>query len=168
MNSRIKIALNISLCLCVSLSFCQPLSSWLTKGDRSALLQKQSDITFSSAANATITINENSKFQTVDGYGFCLTEGSTEAISQLTPTLQNEVLNEFFNPETGMGNEVVRISIGASDLSSSSYSYSDNGPNTFSLAGPDLTYLIPTLKKNVQKQQTQWCFPYLNVKPTMG
>lgn len=169
MSNKLKIALNISLCLCISLSFSQTVSSWLTKADRSVLIQKQSDITFTNGANATITIDENSSFQTIDGYGFCLTEGSTEAISQLSPTLQDEVLNEFFNPETGMGNDVVRISIGASDLSSSSYSYNDNGPdpnlNNFSLAGPDLNYLIPVLKRilainpNIKILATPWSAP---------
>ena len=146
-------------------SSAQTVNSWLTKGDKSVLLQQQANTTFTSNTSASVTINENTTYQTIDGYGFCFTEGSAEAISTLNTTTQNQVLNEFYNPTTGIGNEIIRISIGASDLSSSSYSYSDGGANSFSLAGPDLTYLIPMLKRalainpNIKILATPWSAP---------
>jgi glucosylceramidase len=79
-----------------------------------------------------------------EGYGFTLTEGSAEVLNSLAATQQNNLLNELFNT-SGIGLSAIRISIGASDLSSSSYSYRDGA--SFSLAGPDLTYLIPMIKK---------------------
>ncbi|MFA6582164.1 MAG: glycoside hydrolase family 30 beta sandwich domain-containing protein, partial [Paludibacter sp.] len=59
--------------------------------------------------------------------------------------------NELFDKSTGLGISVLRISIGASDLSSSDYSYNETANDVsmlnFSLAGPDMNYLIPLLKK---------------------
>ena len=148
--------------------FAQAVDSWITNGDQSQLLQKQSQISFTNSnPGSTITINPSTTYQTIDGFGFCLTEGSCEAILSLPQAQQDAILNEFFNPTTGMGNDVVRISIGASDLSSSSYSYCDNSTdlNNFSLNGPDLTYLIPVLKRilainpNIKILATPWSAP---------
>lgn len=135
----------------------QNVSIHLTKGDQTALLQEQAPIAFNNGElpNATITVDETNTFQTMDGFGFCLTQGSAEAISHLPTNEQDTLLNEIFNPNSGESfNTIVRISIGASDLSNSVYYY-NNTPgdvqmNNFSLDGPDAEYLIPILKKIVQ------------------
>src|SRR5688572_29832373 len=52
---------------------------WLTKGDQSVLLTKQSGILgFNTTSNtyANIEVNESQKYQTVDGFGYTLTGGS--------------------------------------------------------------------------------------------
>src|ERR1700744_1504369 len=57
---------------------------WLTKGDQSVLLQKQNDaLNFSSSGSgtSTITVDPTQTFQTVDGFGFCLTDGSASLIN---------------------------------------------------------------------------------------
>ncbi len=87
----------------------------------------------------------------------------------MAATQQNQLLNDLYNPITGLNASVVRISIAASDLSSSSYSYNetsgDVNMNNFSLNGPDLTYLIPILKKiklinpNIKILATPWSAP---------
>ena len=87
----------------------------------------------------------------MDGFGFCLTEGSAEVISSLVASQQNSILSELFDKTTGLGISVLRIGIGSTDLSSSAYSYNETSGDVnmvnFSLSGPDLTYLIPVLKK---------------------
>ncbi|MGC8802339.1 MAG: hypothetical protein ACP5PS_00985 [Bacteroidales bacterium] len=60
----------------------------------------------------------------MDGFGFTLTEGSAEVISSLSSATQSTLLNELFSTN-GIGISVLRISIGASDMSSSSYSYQE-------------------------------------------
>jgi glucosylceramidase len=149
----------------------QTVTPWLTTGDGSSKLAQQPNITFGSngAQSTTITVNAASTFQTIDGFGYTLTEGSAEVISSLAATQQNNLLNELFNPSTGIGISVLRISIGASDLSSSDYTYDqvsgDVNMNSFSLSGPDLTYLVPILKKilainpNVKILATPWTAP---------
>ncbi|WP_431244300.1 hypothetical protein ACQ9BO_08095 [Flavobacterium sp. P21] len=78
-------------------------------------------------------------------------------------------MNDLYNPTTGLNASVIRISIATSDLSSSSYSYNetsgDTNMNNFSLNGPDLTYLIPIIKKiqlinpNIKILATPWTAP---------
>ncbi|MFB3386537.1 RICIN domain-containing protein [Flavobacterium sp. LAR06] len=150
----------------------QTVTPWITSGDQTKLLQQQSTVSFgtNSGTNpSTVTINAGTTYQTMDGFGYTLTEGSCEVISGMAATQQNQLLNDLYNPTTGLNASVVRISIGASDLSSSSYSYNetsgDTNMNNFSLSGPDLTYLIPIIKKiqlinpNIKILATPWSAP---------
>ncbi|OCB76935.1 beta-glucosidase [Flavobacterium piscis] len=150
----------------------QTVTPFITSGDQTRLLQQQSTVSFgtNSGTNpSTITINTGTTYQTMDGFGYTLTEGSCEVISAMAATQQNQLLNDLYNPVTGLNASVVRISIAASDLSSSSYSYNetsgDVNMNNFSLNGPDLNYLIPIIKKiklinpNIKILATSWSAP---------
>ncbi len=100
----------------------------VTNGDRSALFAELPEKpVFAPGGNPlpTITIDTGATFQTMDGFGFTLTEGAAEVIGALPDGVQSDLLEEVFHPERGIGVSVVRISIGASDLSSSSYSYQE-------------------------------------------
>jgi glucosylceramidase len=143
----------------------EAVSIWVTTGDKSKLLQQQGNVNFAADAGTnatTITVNENSTYQAMDGFGFTLTEGSAEVLNSLSSGQQSSLLNELFG-SGGIGISAIRISIGASDLSSSSYSYRDGA--SFSLAGPDLTYLIPMIKKiqainpSIKILATPWSAP---------
>lgn len=130
----------------------QTVTPWLTNGNGSVLLEQQGTISFSgnsASTSNTITINQNVVSQSVAGYGFCLTQGSAEVINSLTSAKRVELLDELFG-SNGLGISALRISIGASDLSSSVYSYNetsgDTNMNNFSLSGPDLTHLLPLLQ----------------------
>jgi len=162
----------IAMLLCITKVNAQTVTPVLTTGDKSSLLQTQGTVNFGahSGTNAsTVTVNAGTTYQTMDGFGYTLTEGSCEVISGMAATQQNQLLNELYNPTTGLNASVVRISIGASDLSSSSYSYNetsgDTNMNNFSLNGPDLTYLIPIIKKiqqinpNIKILATPWSAP---------
>lgn len=159
--------------LCTFASFGQTVTPWLTKGDQSALLAQQGTVNFAanSGTNAnTITVTPGTTYQTVDGYGWCLTDGSAEVIAGLNATQQNNLLQDLFNPSTGVSSNVVRISIGASDLSQYTYSYDDTygdtALNNFSLSGFTTTYTIPILQKilainpNIKILATPWSAPY--------
>jgi glucosylceramidase len=150
----------------------QTVTPWITSGDQTKLLQQQSTVSFgtNSGTNpSTVAVNAGTTYQTMDGFGYTLTEGSCEVISGMAATQQNQLLNDLYNPTTGLNASVVRISIAASDLSSSSYSYNetagDTNMNNFSLNGPDLTYLIPIIKKiklinpNIKILATPWSAP---------
>jgi len=150
--------------------FSQIVLSWLTNADKNNLLQQQESVSFTNPTNSNrITISNNTTYQTIDGFGFTMTEGSAEVISGLTADKQDQLLNELFNTKTGLGISVLRISIGASDLSNSCYSYDDVAGDTdlsgFNLAGPDLTYLIPVIKKalainpDIKILATPWSAP---------
>ncbi|MGH1517880.1 glycoside hydrolase family 30 protein [Chryseobacterium sp. JK1] len=144
----------------------ESVSIWVTSSDKSRLLQQQPNVTFGpdgGSNNTTITVNEGSTFQTIDGYGYTLTQGSAKLISNLPSATQNSLLNELFSPSSGIAVSIIRIGIGATDLSDYSYTYRDG--SSFSLAGPDLTYTIPVLKKilavnpNIKVLATPWTAP---------
>jgi glucosylceramidase len=150
----------------------QIVTPWFTSGDKTMLLQQQSSQSFGAntvSANVNIAVDPTTTFQAMDGFGYCLTEGSAEVISSLNYTEQVSLLNELFNKTTGLGISMLRISIGASDLSSSDYSYDETSGDmtmaNFSLTGPDLTYLIPVLKKvlainpDIKILATPWSAP---------
>ena len=143
----------------------------VTSGDRSRLLAEMDGLQFGEtySTTSTITVNSSETYQEIDGFGFTLTEGSAEVIMSLTSEKQEELLQDLFNPETGIGVSVIRLGIGATDLSSYVYSYNDNdGDNDmseFSLEGPDTQYTIPVLLKalainpDIKVMATPWSAP---------
>ena len=99
-----------------------------THGDTSVLLTKQNSVSFQQGVSErphTITLNEQQSYQSIDGLGFTLTQASAQALTLLTDAEQNAVLNELFNLESGNAISMLRITIGASDLSSSLYTYNE-------------------------------------------
>lgn len=148
---------------------------WLTKGDQSVLLKKQSTVLgFGTVYNMypNIEVNDAQTFQTVDGFGYTLTGGSAEVINQLTAVKKQELLQELFgSSENSISISYLRLSIAASDLNSAPFSYDDMPTGqtdanlaNFSLA-PDMTNLIPVLKAilainpNIKIMATPWSPP---------
>ena len=136
---------------------------WLTRGDQTVLLQKQSTVLgFATAANsyANITVDTTQRYQAIDGFGYTLTSGSATLINGLASSVKSSLLSELFgNAANSIGISYLRISIGASDLSASVYSYDDipAGQTDPTLANfsldPDRasgTGLIPLLKEILQ------------------
>jgi len=131
---------------------------WLTRGDQSALLQKQTDIlSFGTTANSfpNIDIDSATTYQSVDGFGYTLTGSSAYLIRRMGTAESAALLNELFG-SNGIGVSYIRISIGASDLSPAVFSYNDmptgqTDPTlaNFSLAN-DTVDLIPVLKQVLQ------------------
>ena len=130
---------------------------WLTKGDESVKLQKQTTVlTFGTTVNSypTINVDETVTYQGIDGFGYTLTGGSADVINSLVPAKKSALLQELFG--TGgdaIGVSYLRISIGASDLSSSTFTYNDlpEGQTDLALANfslsLDLGNVVPLLKE---------------------
>lgn len=147
---------------------------WLTKADGSVKLEKQNTIlAFNTNYNmyANIEVNATQTYQSIDGFGFTLTGGSAEVINQLIPTKKQQLIQELFGSSaTSISVNYLRISIGASDLNGTVFSYNDlpagqtdiNLTN-FSLA-PD-NQLILLLKEillinpNIKIMATPWSPP---------
>lgn len=130
---------------------------WVTKADQTILLQKQADLLALGAVSGTpqiITLDSTQTFQTVDGFGYTLTGGSASLINALPPTDKNNLLNELFGTAANsIGVSYLRISLGASDLSASVFSYDDMpvgqtdiNLSNFSLS-KDTLDVIPILKQ---------------------
>ncbi len=93
------------------------------------LLQKQSGIlsygTISNT-NSSINVDTAALFQTIDGFGYTLTGGSAYVINRLNATDKSNLLKELFsNGNNSIGVSYLRISIGASDLNATVFSYDD-------------------------------------------
>ncbi|WP_426491758.1 glycoside hydrolase family 30 protein [Hymenobacter sp. 102] len=133
-------------------------SFWLTNPDKSVLFQPQADPTWSSATPAAgtpvIEVDDKQTFQTIDGFGYCLTGGSAELLHRMTPEARKAILRELFATDgNNIGVSYLRLSIGASDLDATVFSYDDlpegqTDPTLarFSLA-PDKQHLLPVLKE---------------------
>ncbi|CAL1519854.1 glycoside hydrolase family 30 beta sandwich domain-containing protein [Chitinophaga sp. MM2321] len=132
-------------------------SFWLTTPDKSAALQKQNvSLLFTNNDNGspTIDVDATKTFQTIDGFGFTLTGGSATLINKLPAAAQDALLKELFlTADNGIGINYLRLSIGASDLSASVFTYDDMPTGQ---TDPDLKSfsidkekedLIPVLKK---------------------
>jgi glucosylceramidase len=148
---------------------------WLTKKDQSVIFQKQNTIlAFGKSVNQypNIEIDDNSSFQTIDGFGYTLTGGSAEVINALSASVKTALLQELFGSgDNSISVSYLRISIGASDLNATPFTYDDmpDGQTDvnldhFSLA-PDQTNLIPLLKSilainpNIKILATPWTAP---------
>jgi glucosylceramidase len=130
---------------------------WLTDPDHSILFQEQSaSLRFEDASNSnpTISVDESETFQTIDGFGCCLTGGSAEHLIKMDPTSRAALLRELFATDGAhIGISYLRVSIGSSDLDAHPFSYddlpagqTDPGLAKFSLA-PDFAAVIPVLKE---------------------
>jgi glucosylceramidase len=133
------------------------ITSWITKGDKSLLLQKQNDLlAFNSASNTypTVEVDSTITYQTIDGFGYTLTGGSAFLINRLPAAQKTSLLQELFgNGDNAIGISYLRLSIGASDLSAEVFSYDDMpaGQTDINLTNfnlsKDTVDLIPLLKE---------------------
>jgi glucosylceramidase len=130
---------------------------WLTNPDQSILFQDQKDslnFVTTSNDNPTIVVDESQTFQTMDGFGCCLTGGSAMHLIRMNANARAKLLQELFSTSgTNIGLSYLRVSIGASDLNDHVFSYddlpagqTDPAMKQFSLA-QDREDVIPILKE---------------------
>ena len=129
--------------------------AWVTTKDASKLLKRSPAVPFSGTLNkTTINIDTSRRFQAMDGFGYTLTGGSAYVINRMDADAKSKLLHELFShDENSLDINFLRISIGASDLDASVFSYDDmpagqTDPTLakFSLE-PDKDDLIPLLKE---------------------
>ena len=156
---------------------------WETTADQTKLLAQQANINFAADAGTnptTITVDETQSFQTIDGFGYALTGGSASLINGLGAN-QSAFINDIFSTASGhVGSSFVRITIGASDLSSSDFTYDDmpSGQTDVNLThfsiSQEMTDLVPVLKKiiavnpSIKILATPWTAPVWMKTGTTG
>lgn len=128
-----------------------------TNGDQSLLLSTQPAIAFGSTTNnrTTITVNDGSKYQTMDGFGAAFTDSATWLIyNKLTSTQRTTLMTNFFSASSGAGMSMARLPMGASDFTvNGDYSYDDTANcsadptlSNFSISH-DTAYIIPVIQQ---------------------
>ena len=131
--------------------------AWVTTPDRAQLLRPQPGaLRFgpTAPAGAVIEVDDRQTYQTMDGFGYCLTGGSAELLMAMSAPARARLLRELFGTgKDEIGVSYLRLSIGASDLDATVFSYDDVPAGQtdttlahFSLA-PDERYLLPVLKE---------------------
>jgi len=148
---------------------------WLTSPNQSTYFKKQNialNFSNSPTSDPTIVVDGATSYQSVDGFGFSLTGGSAYLINRLSDEKRDDLLKELFTTDsTFIGINYLRVSIGASDLDKSVFSYNDI-PTTetdldllkFSLS-KDTVDLIPILKSilalnpNIKILGSPWSAP---------
>ncbi len=132
---------------------------WMTTANQQTLLARQTELLAFRNPAATdpvtaIDIDASQTFQSVDGFGYTLTGGSADLLHAMSATERQKILRELFSDdESSIRVRYLRLSLGASDLSKSVFSYNDLPAGEtdvqmkkFSLADDTLT-LIPVLKE---------------------
>jgi len=148
---------------------------WLTKLDGTVKFQKQSigpKASEGTNSNPIINIDTTLRYQSMDGFGYSLTGGSAILLNQMGATQRKALLDELFKYDyNNIGTSYLRISIGASDLDPTVFSYNDLPAGQtdlemtqFSLA-KDKENLIPMLKEilainpNIKIMGSPWSPP---------
>lgn len=96
-----------------------------------------------------VLIDASARFQSIVGIGGALTDAAAETFALLPKDKQQQLLEAYYSPTTGIGYTLARTNIMSCDFSSSSYSYvADNDVTlkTFSVAH-DERYKIPLIKR---------------------
>lgn len=129
---------------------------WLTDPSKDILFQKQENLLFEPTEElvADIFVDEEIKFQEIEGFGFTLSQGSAMHLLGVDEDKRKELLQELFGEgENDIGISYLRLSIAASDLNETVFSYhdleegeSDPELEKFDL-GPDRDDVIPILKE---------------------
>jgi glucosylceramidase len=104
---------------------------WVTTGDRSKLLSREPDVAFSTrdvAGVPTIVVDDTTKYQEMVGFGAALTDAAAFNINRLAPERREALLRDLFDPDSGIGLNFTRLTIGASDFSTRHYSFDDMPP----------------------------------------
>ena len=125
-----SIRATLLLCLLLAFGFSargQSPSFWLTDPKSGILFQKQAEPSSGSGIpTAQINLYPDSTFQTMDGFGFTLSQGSASHLLAMSDSSRQSVLQELF----GSGEKDIRISylrlaVAASDLNAFPFSYND-------------------------------------------
>ena len=100
-----------------------------------------------------VFIDPSHQFQTIMGFGGAITDAAAETFAKLPADKQEEILKAYYDPENGIGYNIIRTNINSCDFSSDSYTYverNDTALKTFSVQH-DEKFKIPLIKKANEK-----------------
>lgn len=164
MNKILLLLLSVALFTCKSKTDDDPIEPtptlpvqvWTTSANHVNLLYSKT-IDFAAAKDSrfeVVQIDTSKKYQSIEGFGYSLTGGSAQLLFQMGASERSALLQELFGKNANsIGVSYLRISIGASDLDPTPFSYDDlptgqSDPDLlhFNLSR-DTLYLIPILKE---------------------
>ena len=141
---------------------------WQTTADKTKLFQEVT-ILSEDAANkqaAVITLNDTTKYQTIDGWGPAITGSTCYNLLLMSQQDRTALLKEVFDPIEGLDYNFIRISIGCSDFSLEEYTCCDTpGIENWKFPELDERDLLPILREiyainpNVKIVAAPWTCP---------
>ncbi|CAG2103888.1 unnamed protein product, partial [Medioppia subpectinata] len=121
------------------------------RGDR--LKQRELKVsqqnTQTSEDSIVLTIDKNTKYQKIIGFGAAFTDASGLNLKTLSPELAQQVINDYFSAN-GIEMSMGRVPIAGADFSPRPYTYNDQKDDfelkSFQLQKEDFDYKIPYIK----------------------
>jgi len=133
-----------------------PAQMWVTTADGTLKLAPQplQEPVGPASGNEAISIDTSKHFQRMHGFGAAMTDASALVLSELPEVKRHEIMAELFGRANGgLGLSFTRLTIGASDFSTSDYSYDDTPSNApdpqlkyFSIL-PAKKYVLPRMRE---------------------
>lgn len=108
------------------------------------LMQKKND-----TEHNLINLHPDVTFNKIDGFGGAITESAACAWSQLGEANREKFIKMYFDPEEGIGYNLVRLHMNSADFSIDEYTYVEEGDmdlHTFDLSRED-RYVVPLIKE---------------------
>ncbi|TDQ18838.1 glucosylceramidase [Algoriphagus boseongensis] len=151
----------------------QDFELWLTDPKANIFFEKQSEVLSTGTPTETILLDAETTFQTMDGFGYTLSQGSAKHLLAMSDSARSAVLHELFDEgEKDIRVSYLRLSVAASDLNEFPFSYNDledslaTDPSleNFSLSYDTLD-VIPVLKEiltinpKIQLMASPWSPP---------
>jgi glucosylceramidase len=134
--------------------------AWLTTADGVSHLTQQSDITLGTVTRGAINVSVNDSLTTqtiAGGFGASFTDSSSYLLANLKAqnlTSYNTLMSQLFSSSSGIGLQMWRVPMGATDFTAASTDWTDDdvqGPTNdptqnFALTSYDTSRIIPTIK----------------------
>lgn len=163
--------------LCFALISCAQKESigefWLTDPKAGVLFQAQLGASEQIDSEKVITIDPETTYQAMEGFGFTLSQGSAKHLLSMSDSARSALLEELFgNGEKDIRTSYIRLAVAASDLNEFPFSYNDLSDSlatdpeleNFSLSYDTLD-VIPVLKQilkinpNIKLMASPWSPP---------
>jgi glucosylceramidase len=105
----------------------------------------------------TIVVDSQITYQTIIGFGGAFTEASAFTLSKISANQRDEVINAYYNEDTGLHYTIGRVHINSCDFSLDNYDYVDEYDTTLDSfdISRELDYVIPLIKdaEEIAKQK---------------
>lgn len=123
---------------------------WLTTADGSRRLEafEASEIGPAAGQAADVVVDIAERHQAFAGYGASVTDATAWLLMrEMDGQARSRLLHEIFGNDGGLGLDITRITIGASDFSRSHYTYADTPGDPVADLAPAQAELLPALRE---------------------
>lgn len=155
MNTICNSLLALTTLLTLSASAQPSVGGWVSTEDGNKKLSEVEGLHFAAApaSDSVLEIDPAKTYQSILGLGGSFDHSTCDNLSKLPEAKRAEVIESLFSPTKGIGMNLMRVCIGASDfIGEPYYSYDDMPPGEMDLAlsrfsiEKDRAYVLPAIK----------------------